>query len=335
MYRNHYYSSTTDMSAEVEALQTDVMRFMAILGLCLMAIFALVQSLPMRPDDSRPRMESENQLQAELQDLSGQVKLLQQRAGELQQALQQSREEVAESVQLTNEDKENHRRNRQQAEAAQQQLQAALQESEHQASLLEQALAQQYLRVEEMAADAQQHKFTLEQLRRELEKERLQKQQYQKQLEKLSEKMAAMQRRESAPAPEPKPRPPEKEPASEQEGFSLRFYDAAALHHQVNNGGVKFYAIVGKKMWGLKLAGRRPTWSRSGNPGRYHHMSSVTVPPLFSRSFHAQVSARGRAGITWGVTLPSGVRNKISALMQGRKGGDLVINATGQVTITP
>ena len=30
-------------------LQTDVMRFMAILSLCLVAIFALVQSLPVAP----------------------------------------------------------------------------------------------------------------------------------------------------------------------------------------------------------------------------------------------------------------------------------------------
>ena len=30
-------------------LQTDVMRFMAILSLCLVAIFALVQSIPLTP----------------------------------------------------------------------------------------------------------------------------------------------------------------------------------------------------------------------------------------------------------------------------------------------
>lgn len=35
-------------------LQTDIMRFMAILALCLVAIFALVQSLPMAPDASVP-----------------------------------------------------------------------------------------------------------------------------------------------------------------------------------------------------------------------------------------------------------------------------------------
>ena len=44
---------------EVEALQTDVMRFMAILGFCLMVIFALVKTMPMAPPDSRPRIEAQ------------------------------------------------------------------------------------------------------------------------------------------------------------------------------------------------------------------------------------------------------------------------------------
>jgi hypothetical protein len=36
-------------------LQTDVMRFMAILSLCLVAIFALVQSIPMTPQQPAPK----------------------------------------------------------------------------------------------------------------------------------------------------------------------------------------------------------------------------------------------------------------------------------------
>lgn len=43
---------------EVEALQTDVMRFMAILGSCLMVIFALVKTIPMAPPDTRPMIEA-------------------------------------------------------------------------------------------------------------------------------------------------------------------------------------------------------------------------------------------------------------------------------------
>ena len=44
-------------------LQTDVMRFMAILGLCLVAIFALVQSLPM---EATPDIEAAPEPKPEL-----------------------------------------------------------------------------------------------------------------------------------------------------------------------------------------------------------------------------------------------------------------------------
>ncbi len=45
-------------------LQTDVMRFMAILGLCLVAIFALVQSLPM---EATPNIKTSAEPQPELE----------------------------------------------------------------------------------------------------------------------------------------------------------------------------------------------------------------------------------------------------------------------------
>lgn len=41
-------------------LQTDVMRFMAILSLCLMAIFALVQSIPLAPTTPAPEKPASN-----------------------------------------------------------------------------------------------------------------------------------------------------------------------------------------------------------------------------------------------------------------------------------
>ena len=43
----------------VADLQTDVMRFMAILALCLVVIFALVQSIPLRPEQTAPEPVAE------------------------------------------------------------------------------------------------------------------------------------------------------------------------------------------------------------------------------------------------------------------------------------
>ncbi len=49
MVRPMWYSPRYSEADTSETLQSDVMRFMAILALCLVAIFALVQSLPLHP----------------------------------------------------------------------------------------------------------------------------------------------------------------------------------------------------------------------------------------------------------------------------------------------
>jgi hypothetical protein len=110
--------------SDIDALQTDVMRFMAIIGLCLMAVFALVQSIPEREAVKpvqpsrvavvRPALQQENlqqirqrilqkkraqQLQAELDALKSEkdqtqqiLAVAQQRDEEVTGQIQQARE---------------------------------------------------------------------------------------------------------------------------------------------------------------------------------------------------------------------------------------------------
>ncbi|MCW8887209.1 MAG: hypothetical protein OQK12_18430 [Motiliproteus sp.] len=72
-----------------EELQTDVMSFMAILGFCLMAIFAIVQSIPMEPSDQRPELETVVTLQNDLRNLSEQVLELRQKTNNEQSKVNQ------------------------------------------------------------------------------------------------------------------------------------------------------------------------------------------------------------------------------------------------------
>ncbi len=55
------YAATADL--ENSELQTDVMRFMAILALCLVAIFAIVQSIPLQPEQALPMATAEPPVQ--------------------------------------------------------------------------------------------------------------------------------------------------------------------------------------------------------------------------------------------------------------------------------
>lgn len=63
-----FHRSAT-LSNDVEMLQTDVMRFFAILCLCLMAIFALVKALPLSPPADRPTLVEPPNLKAEAASL--------------------------------------------------------------------------------------------------------------------------------------------------------------------------------------------------------------------------------------------------------------------------
>ena len=64
-----FYPLNRGMDAEAGGaadLQTDVMRFMAILALCLVAIFAIVQSIPLMPTPVDPPTAEAEQPQADL-----------------------------------------------------------------------------------------------------------------------------------------------------------------------------------------------------------------------------------------------------------------------------
>ncbi|MEH6626501.1 MAG: hypothetical protein V7739_08650 [Motiliproteus sp.] len=83
-----------------EELQTDVMSFMAILGFCMMAIFAIVQSIPLAPVDNRPQLETVLTLQKDIQHLSKRLLELQQQSNLEAQRIQQMQLEAKQHLQL-------------------------------------------------------------------------------------------------------------------------------------------------------------------------------------------------------------------------------------------
>jgi hypothetical protein len=92
-----FYQSNPGLFDDAEMLQTDVMRFFAILSLCLMAIFALVKTLPMAPSDTRPAM-------AEPTDQKAEAKRLQNNLGQILEDIADKRRVRAElSTQIKNE----------------------------------------------------------------------------------------------------------------------------------------------------------------------------------------------------------------------------------------
>jgi hypothetical protein len=78
----------------MESLQTDVMRFMAILGLCLTAVFALVQSISVRQPGYRPEPEAVRILEEGIVTMKEEGARMQRELAGVEQELLQRRHEL-------------------------------------------------------------------------------------------------------------------------------------------------------------------------------------------------------------------------------------------------
>jgi hypothetical protein len=96
--RHARFLSASAAGSDTDALQTDVMRFMSIIGLCLMAVFALVQGIPVQEPGkpaqavqaARVRQEIQAQ-QQQLRELQAELEVLKSEKDRTQQLLTASK----------------------------------------------------------------------------------------------------------------------------------------------------------------------------------------------------------------------------------------------------
>jgi hypothetical protein len=304
-------------SAEDEALQTDVMRFMAVLGLCLMVIFALVQSLPTVPPDSRPRLDDPERLRQEIADLGLRADAL--------------RREIAALVQL-----------RARLHALRGVERVRLQGLHEEVAVTRAQRVRNKRALERLARNLERRRGLLTQLddavrerRESLARLSRQVELIRRDLDRDERQARGLRQRIGAATPEPAPAPPTPVPGSpERVGFRLRFADESALSSLVASAEVGFYAIVGDAVRQARLT---PTtglvFRPAERPQRYHEMAPETVPRSFVRALRRQIAVLDPTSVTWGVTLPDGMRGRIQGLMERRRGGDLVIDDRGRVRL--
>ncbi|MDH3888651.1 MAG: hypothetical protein OEU78_09135 [Gammaproteobacteria bacterium] len=330
---------------DTDALQTDVMRFMSIMGLCLMAVFALVQSIPsqepVKPvvlDDLQRQLEQGRQALAEIEQASMQK--------------QQNLEELSERLRTTQQQLDDSRK-------------AA-------AAIRHESLAQAAKAVivkstaAESAAKAEINKrIPPEADVKPVDKKRTQPEAAAK---PVSEKRPvpapaakAVTTKRPAPAPaakavvEKRPPPdavakpvirkqqpavPVSKPLPARQGFSLRFASAAALDRQVAAGSVSLYGMREQQAWQLSMVAGSPAAVAVSLPKWFHEMSAATVPAHYLRSLKNKADGRGSSAVVWGVQLPVATSTAIASLLQqqqgqGQQGGALVIQGDGRVTLEP
>jgi hypothetical protein len=319
--------SNPALSNDVEMLQTDVMRFFAILCLCLMAIFALVKTLPMAPPADRPTIAEPMDLKAEAQSLQIQIAMMRKKLTETLTIVQAATLAADQSsIQVKKAAKEEQEILTRLA-STQQQLKKETQS-------LNQTRQELNIRGTKLAAiindiDTKQHFRTG--LRTQIKDETQNLKKIQATLDQVNQK--ANQSHPSNLKVSPEPSEVDTPKRSTGDGYSLRFASDAALQELITGGRVYFYAVAGKKAWQLRLTGGQPGYIPVKNPARIYEMETATVPIEYTTAFERQVAAFGRAVVTWGVMLPAQTTASINRLITGQKGGDLVIMPDGEVIL--
>jgi cell division septum initiation protein DivIVA len=322
-----YFPDTPSLLDDAEMLQTDVMRFFAILCLCLMAIFALVKTLPMAPPETGPAIMEPADQKTDAKLLQKKIAALEERLDELQtrrQAATAAAEQASDqATQAAKTEKAVYDR----VAIAKQELgkvSQTLGDTRREIEVRESNLAQ----ILEDIADKQRVRAGL---KAQIENET-------QSLTKIRVKMAQVREkldRNQLPNQEPvnKPTGVTPPPVPAPKGFVLRFASDEALAKLISDGKVNFFAITGQNAWQLKLSGGRPVYLAAEFPRQIYEMETPTVPLDYAAVFQRQIAVGGRRRLTWGVTLPGRTTASINQIVRGRQGGHLIITADGRVKI--
>ena len=324
-YTTKYPATPGNGGSDTDALQTDVMRFMSIIGLCLMAVFALVQSLPLHetpPAPPEPELEQLHQdivlqqeharvVQVELDRLMAQIETAQANKTDAQQALSAAQQQLTLVVDQTA-----------QAHNERDHLMAELE-------VLRRQLAQGRDELAGIQNAAYQEVNALRELRPRLREE-------QKKLDDIGKRASAMKKKHAlTPRPPVIAKRPQPLTRPGKQGFTLRFASAEALHRLVATGTVSLYGMAGKEAWRLSPGKGSPAFAHDTFPGWFHEMAASTVPPGYVQSLEMSMGQPAQSSVVWGVQLPPATKRGIASLTTGLQGGSLVIGADGQVALEP
>ena len=328
------YHRSPPSTDDIEMLQTDVMRFFAILCLCLMAIFALVKALPMSPPADRPTIATPRDssakaavLEKKIAALKEKLAGLQARLAEATEALKNVEAQAADATVRAQQTVSRLARKRAELAAVSQTLKAAQDAIETREGVLS-----------GIVREIREKRRVREELDAQIEIEEQQYQEIQARLDRAADRLsrAAPPRQpapiETPPAPAPTPPAPAPTPPAKK-GFTLRFASDSALDTLINRRVVQFYALAGQKAWQLNTAKGQPVYTAAPMPAQIYEMAANTVPASYTARFSRQVAAFGSGRVTWGVTLPENTAKAISRLIANREGGDLTIMPSGEVIL--
>jgi cell division septum initiation protein DivIVA len=325
--RMFFFPSNTNLFDDAEMLQTDVMRFFAILCLCLMAIFALVKTLPMAPPDTGPAIVEPADLKAEVKVLQKKLIALKEKLEEMQAKIQAATAAAERaSVQASKAAKTEEAFRDRVAK-----VKLELEKASQTLGVTRREIGMRENKLVQILEDIADKRRVRAELKTQIENETQGLTKIREKIERVQEKLDQNHQPDQKPVKKPSGAAPP--PESAQKGFTLRFASDEALEKLISDGKVNFYAIAGKNAWRLRLSGGRPGYIAAEFPRQIYEMETPTVPLDYAEVFQRQIAVFGRHTLTWGVTLPGRTTDTINLMVKGRKGGDLIITADGEVKL--
>jgi small-conductance mechanosensitive channel len=248
-------------SDDTEALQTDIMRFLSILGFCLMIIFALVQSLP-PPSTTTPAPQaiSEAMLTHQIESYQAQVAQLKQQLEALQAAHQQQK----------------------------QQWQQQLNQSQQRLNQSAQQLQQEHTELQTLQRQVNQQGQKLAKIQQQIN-------QLTQPKPKAKPPAQAQPKKPERPIETAPPAP--KTPKAAKKGFSLGFVSDADFINLLNQQRIALYLVQNKQAWQISASGQ-PTKAQS--PNALYQLARHTVPKSLEKRLKQRITLHPNAiiGIT-------------------------------------
>ena len=325
--RMFFFPSNTNLFDDAEMLQTDVMRFFAILCLCLMSIFALVRTLAMAPPDTGPAIVEPADLKAEVKVLQMKLIALKEKLEEMQAKIQAATAAAERASVQASKAAKTEEAFRERVAKGKVELEKASQTP----GVTRREIEMREIKLVQLVEDIADRRRVHAELKTQIENETQGLTKIREKIERVQEKLDQNHQPDQKPVKKPSGAAPPPEPA--QKGFTLRFASDEALEKLISDGKVNFYAIAGKNAWRLRLSGGRPGYIAAEFPRQIYEMETPTVPLDYAEVFQRQIAVFGRHTLTWGVTLPGRTTDTINLMVKGRKGGDLIITADGEVKL--
>ena len=301
---------------DAAALETDTMRFLAIVSICLMAVFALIESIPVTAPDTSLAVEKPTDLERHAEELTERIAILRQRADRLV-------DDINRLVQQAERERRALDLLERQTEAEKVRLaeyRAKLGKARVQTEAVERRLSEQDEKLERVTARLDSQRQELHGSAQELRAVRTAVTAEEERLEAVGREID-LKTETDKPGQEATQEAPE-------EPLTLRFGSTGALESLVRQGRVRLFANLGGKTWEATPA---LGFSVSEPPGQAYLITG-SVGDRLETSFKRKANLLTSRTPEWWVVFDDGLTARIASLAQQHRHGSLVIGADGSIS---